>query len=262
MPSKTVNKSWNLQSFLDSLVYELDQARETLAIKGVNRPLTYAVKDLSLDLQLFPEYDGDEVRFKTAKPGETGASKVAITLGSITDRQIRETTKEPTKEDDVSIDEIEEIDTETKKNLKKAGIESIKDIEELERKQIDIKKVKGVKPANYANLANRLKNLRSSKLRQRQLSLEMEQRKAQAPKVFKIHLNRIEDIAIITIEGDHLNFSTEETPIAYLNGQRVKTISASNTNIKLEVEGTVFIPGKNALRLLLDKQTTLKLNIE
>ena len=155
------NTSWNLQSFLDSLVYELDQARETLAVKGVNRPLTYAVKDLSLDLNLFPEFNGDEVKFTTAKPGDTGASRIAITLGSITDRQIRETTKQPPKKEELLIDDVEDIDDETKQSLKKIGVNSIQDIERLEEKQIDVKSVKGVGVNGYNRLADRLKSIRS-----------------------------------------------------------------------------------------------------
>ena len=68
--ARTTNKSWSLENFLDSLIIELDRARETLAIKGVNKKMTYAVKDVGLDLQLFPEYNGKEVMFTTAQPGE------------------------------------------------------------------------------------------------------------------------------------------------------------------------------------------------
>lgn len=42
------NRAWNLESFVDALVVELDKTRETLAVKAVNRPLSYSVKDLSL----------------------------------------------------------------------------------------------------------------------------------------------------------------------------------------------------------------------
>ncbi|MCK6694033.1 MAG: hypothetical protein L6Q97_18270, partial [Thermoanaerobaculia bacterium] len=61
MPSN--NKPWSLESFVDALVVELDKTRETLAVKAVNKPLPYSVKDMALDLQIFPSYDGDEVRF-------------------------------------------------------------------------------------------------------------------------------------------------------------------------------------------------------
>ena len=43
-----------------------------MRIKAVNRPLTYALKDLSLELRVFAELDGSgNVRFRTAGPNET-----------------------------------------------------------------------------------------------------------------------------------------------------------------------------------------------
>ena len=100
----SVNKEWNLESFIDSLVIELDKAREILAVKAINRPLTYTVKDVGMDLNLFPTFNGRDVRFVTAQPGETGASKLSIQLGSITDQQIRQTSKEPLTRDNISIE--------------------------------------------------------------------------------------------------------------------------------------------------------------
>ena len=132
------NRAWNLEAFLDSLIFELDRAQDTLALKGVNRPLTYTVKDMALELQLFPIFNGDEVLFATARPGETGASKVSIQLGSISDRQIRETTKAPVAKDDIVVDAIEGVDDDTKKTLKKIGVRSAKDLEHMEQRQIDL----------------------------------------------------------------------------------------------------------------------------
>src|SRR3954469_7848884 len=99
------NSSWGLEEFIDSLVVELDKTRETLAVKAINKPLTYTVKELSLDLNIFPTYDGDTIRFTTAHPGQQGASKVSIQLGSITDQQVRATTTVP-QTSSVSIDDI------------------------------------------------------------------------------------------------------------------------------------------------------------
>jgi hypothetical protein len=81
------NKYWNLEDFVDSLVVELDKTRETLAVKAINKQLTYTVKDLAIDLNIFPTFDGDTIKFITAQPGQQGASKVNIQLGSITDQQ-------------------------------------------------------------------------------------------------------------------------------------------------------------------------------
>src|SRR5215467_8911216 len=102
----TENITWQLEEFVDSLVVELDKTRETLAVKAINKPLTYTVKGLSLDLQIFPSYDGDQIKFLTAQPGQQGASKVTIQLGSITDQQVRATTKVPAAKGSLTIDDI------------------------------------------------------------------------------------------------------------------------------------------------------------
>jgi hypothetical protein len=62
------NTYWNLEDFVDSLVVELDKTRETLAIKAINKQLTYTVKDLAIDLNIFPTFDGDNIKFITAHP--------------------------------------------------------------------------------------------------------------------------------------------------------------------------------------------------
>ena len=64
------NAAWQLEDFVDSLVVDLDKTRETLAVKAINKPLTYTVKELSLDLNIFPTYDGDTVRVhdRAARP--------------------------------------------------------------------------------------------------------------------------------------------------------------------------------------------------
>ena len=64
--------SWKLNSFLDSLILELDRAQDTLALKGINRRLPYTVRDLALELHLFPDFDGRDLRFITAGPVGVG----------------------------------------------------------------------------------------------------------------------------------------------------------------------------------------------
>jgi len=130
------NTSWNLEDFVDSLVVELDKTRETLAIKAINKPLTYTVKDMAMDINIFPTYDGEQVKFVTAQPGQTGASKVTIQLGSITDQQVRATSKIPGLKKDINIYDID-VDKKTKKQLRKMGVTSVDDIKQLENKNID-----------------------------------------------------------------------------------------------------------------------------
>src|SRR5215210_3209733 len=146
------NVAWQLEDFVDSLVVELDKTRETLAIKAINKPLSYTVKELALDLNIFPSYDGDQVTFITAQPGQQGASKVTIQLGSITDRQVRATTKAPGAKNDIQLDEID-VDKATKKKLRKLGVNSVDDLKQIEQKNVDLKKVSD-SSIDYSQLAN------------------------------------------------------------------------------------------------------------
>ncbi|MBL9027056.1 MAG: hypothetical protein JNL21_32975 [Myxococcales bacterium] len=149
--------AFHLEAFIDSLIVELDNVQNRLAVKGLSRPLTYTVEDMSMDLQVFPDFDGRRVRFRTAKPGETGFSKISLQLGSITDRQIRETTRGPVTADDVPLEAIEGMDDETKSDLRAIGVTSVKDLETVQRKNVDLKSVsrKGTDYATLANLINK-----------------------------------------------------------------------------------------------------------
>src|SRR5262245_64369801 len=97
------NQPWQLETFLDSVILDLDRAVDTLAIKKDNVRMTYTVQDLALDLKVFPVFDGDAVRFVTARPGEEGASNVSVQLGSIRDNQIREISRRPPTRDETPL---------------------------------------------------------------------------------------------------------------------------------------------------------------
>ena len=135
----SVNATWQLEDFVDSLVVELDKTRETLAVKAINKPLSYTVKEVALDLNTFPSYDGDRVSFVTAQPGQEGASKVSIQLNSITDQQVRATTKVP----EAGATPIEETDLDkaTRTKLRRLGVSSVDDLKNIERKNVDLRQV-------------------------------------------------------------------------------------------------------------------------
>src|SRR5262245_41220149 len=152
------NTAWQLEDFVDSLVVELDKTRETLAVKSINKALSYTVKEVALDLNIFPSYDGDQVTFLTAQPGQQGASKVTIQLGSITDQQVRATSKVPRLKDDIQLNQIE-VDPKTRKQLRKLGVSSAGDLKELERKNVDIANVSD-SSIDYRKLANQIEKSR------------------------------------------------------------------------------------------------------
>lgn len=240
-----VNKTWKLESFLDSLIVELDKARETLAIKAINKPLTYAVKDVNLEMQLFPSFDGNNVNFITAEPGQRGASKIAIQLGSITDQQIRKTTKKPTTIEDISIDLIDEIDDETKRTLRKIGVTSVDDLVQIQKRNVDIEKVSN-KKVNYSKLANLLKKARRNNF---------------PPSIKKINFNISKSHSFINVEGDNLVLDKSYTPLAVFNGKLVNLKQANKNNLQIDVDNKNIKESDNELIIVSDPFTVYKIKL-
>jgi hypothetical protein len=238
--------SWKLNSFLDSLILELDRAQDTLALKGMNRRLTYTVRDLNLELQLFPDFDGRDLKFTTAGPGESGAAKIAFQLGSITDRQIRETTKEPPSVDDIAIDVVEDMDDQTKQELHRIGVTTVKDIERMEKSKVDLKRVGGsVDYTKLANIINRTK------------------RRQNAPAVAKALLVEGEGVKHLSLEGTNLATaaSTGDFPIATINDVPVRIVTANSRELRLAVEPETLRDGVNELRIILDPYAVITLDV-
>jgi hypothetical protein len=246
--TEVLNRPWRLQSFLDSLIVELDRARDTLAVKALTRPLSYSVKDLDLELQIFPQFDGREVRFVTARPGEQGASGLKIQLGSITARSIKETTSEPITTDDVSIELLDGIDEETKDSLARLGVKSGKDLERLEERDVDLEKVTNQK-LDYGDLANVIKKAR---------------RGESPPTVSRVALGKSAGgEGVLTLEGENLVTSAGLAgfPLAMLDGERVEVLAASDRGLRLLVEPDRLVGGPRRLEVALDPFAVLTMRL-
>jgi hypothetical protein len=240
----TQNVAWNLENFVDALVVELDRTRETLAIKSVNKPLSYTVKDMSLDLQLFPTYDGDKVKFITAQPGQDGASKVNIKLDSITDQVVRATSKVPSNRVETSIEELG-IDEETKKELKKIGVNTVEDIENLERKNIDLKKTKSDK-IDYTKLANMIKKTKRSK---------------QPPSIARVKMSSYNGKPTINVFGSNLATAKDFNPVAVIDDQLVQILSYDKDSLVIDSSTIKNLSGAKQLVVALDPFSVMKVNL-
>lgn len=214
------NTSWQLEDFVDSLVVELDKTRETLAVKAVNKPLSYSVKEVALDLNIFPSYDGDQVRFITAQPGQEGASKVSIQLGSITDQQVRATTKLPSRSaTDITLDEID-VDTATKRNLRKLGVSSVDDLEALQKRQVDLRTVSD-NEIDYSSLANQIQKSR---------------RNRRAPTITSASLT-VDPLGrpCLQLAGENLAVDPRFPPVAVVNDELAEVISSSEGALTVQL---------------------------
>jgi hypothetical protein len=239
------NTSWNLENFLDSLTVELDKARETLAIKAINKPLTYAVKDVNLEMQLFPTFDGKQIKFVTAEPGQKGASKIAIQLGSITDQQVQKTSKKPRSKGDVSLDLIDEIDDETKTTLRKIGVTSVEDLTEIQKKNVDIEQI-SKKKINYNKLASLLNKAR---------------RNENPPSVRNVKFNISRSGSSIVVDGDNLVLDKKYKPVAVFNGELTALEEAHREHLKVKIEPN-NITENNELIIVSDPFTVYKMNLK
>lgn len=160
------NESWDLKSFVEALSAELDRAQDLLRVKALNRPLTYSVQDISLDLKVVAEYDGDTVIFRTASEGDV-VSTLQLKLGSITDRVVVETTKPPPKAGERLEDmEIPVLDEDTRRSLRKLGAETIDDVQRLGKRSVRIKTNRG-DDIDFAALAAMMDQSRKPRRRPR-----------------------------------------------------------------------------------------------
>lgn len=215
MPSTERNRTWGLDTFLNSLVSDLDDWQETLAVKGITRPLTYTIQDVALDLRCFPEYDGDEVRFVTAAPGEEGASSLRFQLGSITSSSIRDTAPTPVSRDDTAI-EVLDIEPEAKAALSKAGIRTARDLERVKDRNVDISSVTAGKVRDYSDLADMIQKSRRDALR---------------PSVDGMSM----DPSGLVLRGRNLalGFGSPDFPQAAVDGREVPVVASSEGQLVL-----------------------------
>lgn len=240
------NTAWQLEDFVDSLVVELDKTRETLAVKAINKPLSYTVKEVALDLNIFPSYDGDQVTFITAQPGQQGASKVTIQLGSITDQQVRATSKVPGARNDVNIADID-VDKATRKKLRKLGVSSVDDLKQIEQKNVDIKSVSD-NDIDYKTLANQIQKSRRSE---------------SPPRITGMSLSGDDpDRPMLVIRGENLAVDRTFPPVAVVNQTLAEVMSSNDSEVRVQITKDHALSANNEVILTFDPFAVVKVNVK
>jgi hypothetical protein len=124
--------------FIQALTEQLDKAQASMAIKArVGKlPLTFAVKDVSLDLRAFVQMVDEEVFLRPAGPGESEASTIKLSLTTITKPMIEENAVDYKAEDpkfnlrEALGDRISEDD---QRRLERIGVRTITQLNELKK---------------------------------------------------------------------------------------------------------------------------------
>jgi hypothetical protein len=130
-------RSFPMEDFVQSVTAQLDRAQDALALKArTGRPLTFALKDLSLDLRVFCESDpAGRVLWRHASPNEEAASTVRLTFTSITKSMVEENTVSLSAEEDPrAIDSLGGSDAlreEDRERLERVGVRTVGQLQRL-----------------------------------------------------------------------------------------------------------------------------------
>ena len=128
-----------IEQFIQALTGQLDRAQQAMAMKARlrNLPLTFAVKDITLDLRAFVQVVGSVVQVQPAGPGDADASTLHIAFTTITKPMIEENALQFAHEpDEPTLKEAmgDEISDEEQRRLEWIGVQTISQLRELKQR--------------------------------------------------------------------------------------------------------------------------------
>lgn len=120
-----------IEDFLEAITAQLDKTQDSLRLKAVNRPLTFAIKDFNIDLSVFVEMDATGlVRLRPSGPNEAGASVIKIAFTTITRPMIEENTIAMELTQSPSLEDAG-FSLEESKQLERLGVRNIAQLDKL-----------------------------------------------------------------------------------------------------------------------------------
>lgn len=128
-----------LEDFIQAVQSQLDtaQARMTLKAQNDRLPLTFAIRDISMDLKAHVEMQRGEVRIRPAGPADSDASVLHLVFAAITRPMIDENAVQLAVEnkDDVSLDQLgDTLDEDERRRLEMIGVRTVSKLNELQRR--------------------------------------------------------------------------------------------------------------------------------
>jgi hypothetical protein len=202
--------------FIQALTEQLDKAQATMALKArVGKlPMTFAVKDVSLDLRAFVRIIQDDVYVRPAGPGDAGASSIKLALTTITKPMIEENAMSFQAEDPkFSLREAlgDHINEEDQRSLERIGVRSIGQLNELRQ-------------AAGADVVARLARMPVNRLQQAMLA-------ASAPRVTRVDADPAGRAAL------HIEAPLQRAgrvPIVRAGGMSVPVVQAQDQSLVLQ----------------------------
>lgn len=138
IPSLLQNAGVPFDLFIQALTEQLDKAQASMAIKArvAKLPLTFAVKEVSLDLRAFVQLIDDDVYLRPAGPGESEASTIKLALTTITRPMIEENAVDYKAEDPkFNLREAlgDQLSDDDQRRLERIGVRTITQLNDLKK---------------------------------------------------------------------------------------------------------------------------------
>lgn len=128
-----------LEHFIQAVQSQLDKAQAAMAMKArnLNLPLTFAIKDITLDLRAHVEFARNEIRIRPAGAADTQASTFHLVFTAITRPMIEENATSLADDPEArQIDELEDdsLTEENKRQLEWIGVRTVDKLQEMNTK--------------------------------------------------------------------------------------------------------------------------------
>ncbi len=139
LPSLLQDSGIPFDLFIQTLTEQLDRAQAAMAVKARigKLPLTFAVKEVSLDLRAFVQVHDDDVYLRPAGPGESEASSIKLQLTTITKPMIEENAVDfSTDNPKFNLREAlgDQISEDEQRKLERIGVRTVQQLNELKEK--------------------------------------------------------------------------------------------------------------------------------
>jgi hypothetical protein len=210
-----------IEDFVQALQAQLDRAQRAMHVKAknLNLPLTFAVKDIAIDLRAHVEVVKNQVRVRPAGPGDHDASVLHLALTTVTRPMIEENAFAMDASEE-RIDEVKDIPEEDRRKLEWAGLQTVRQIKELHDQE-------------GAATIGRMADLPVDRLRR---ALQ----KMAQPMVSRVETEDGENPAqqLLRIRGR--NLMRQQVPKVQIEGEPVNVLQANEQEVLLEPKAHQF----------------------
>ena len=134
----TSARSVPLQDFIQTVQSQLDTAQTRMSLKAQNEqlPLTFAIRDISMDLKAHIEIQDGEMRIMPARPSDSDASTLHFVFTAITKPMINENASQLSvdRHDDQFLDDFgDTLDEDERRRLEWIGVRTVGQLNDIKQ---------------------------------------------------------------------------------------------------------------------------------